>query len=134
MRVRATMPGYYCNVFINAGEVFDLLQNPDGTDPVRQVRKKKPDGKFEVVDFLDRDGNKVHRDFAEDTGQYLIEDGPMAGETAYLGWMEEVGEDVPCTIVGIEQYRHGFDVMTRRPRQPPLPPRVKAPVQQRKAG
>lgn len=136
MRVRATMPGFYCNVYIDAGQVFDLLQNPDGTDPLKKVRKPKLDasgketGKTELVLFKDEDGHTVHRDFAQDTGQYLIEEGPMAGDTVLLGWMEEVDESVPCTIEGIEQYRHGFDVVTRKPRVPALPPRVKAPVPQ----
>jgi len=136
MRVIATRAGHYCNVMINPGEVFDLVQNPDGTDPLKMVKTPildgsgKPTGRFKTEKFVDAHGNTMHRDFAPAAEAYLIEDGPLSGETVELGWMEEVDESVPVTphLAYIDQYRIGFDVETRKVRLKPPPARIKPPA------
>lgn len=119
MRVVATQVGFYNQILREVGEVFDLLSNPDGTYPV--MFKKE----FEVIEGVrrmkkipvyisDEAGNpKVgkggkptpeHRDFSEDLGNVLIEEGPKAGESLQVGWMRRVPDHVP---VGL--YPEGID-------------------------
>ncbi len=127
MRVRATQAGQYCNVYIEPGHVFDLVKNADGTDPLREDwipkldEKGKDTGEGEYVVFKDAKGRTVHRDYAPDSGDFLIKQGPKRGEVARLGWMEQVDESVHVTI-DLEEFRHGFDVNTRKPiRHAPKP-------------
>ncbi len=103
MRVVATQLGQYDQILRDVGEVFDLLDGPDGSIPAAKVwvPTKMADGKDHPIDgelvvVTDAEGNPVHRDFAEDMGDQVIEAGPMRGEVARLGWMRRVPDDTPC--------------------------------------
>lgn len=118
MKVVATNLGQYNQILREKGEVFELLSNPDGTYPVMFKRE------FETVDgvrrlkkiplyILDAEGKPKlkngkpvpeHRDFAEDMGNILIEEGPKAGESMQVGWMQRVPDHVPCGL-----YPEGVD-------------------------
>lgn len=142
MRVRATLPGYYCNVRIEPGEIFDLLKGPDGKDPIREDWVPELDakgvdtGKGKYVPYKDpHTGDHVHRDYAPDSGDFLMKDGPKRGEVSRLGWMEEVDEGVPVTI-DLSEFQFGFDPDTRKLRRsapkPAAPARAAKPL--RRAG
>jgi hypothetical protein len=112
MKVVATMVGYYNHILRDVGEVFSLLDYPDGTYPqayrkVAKVVNGVPvPGQWvaEPMWVVDEDGKQLlkngkpipaHRDYAEDLGNLLIEEGPNAGEAVHLGWMRKVPEHVP---------------------------------------
>lgn len=142
MRVLSTQAGFYCNVYIDAGHVFDLIQNADGTDPLREDWVPKLDahgkdtGDGDYVLFKDpKTGQHVHRDYAPDSGDFMIRQGPKRGEVTRLGWMKIVSNDTPITI-DVEEFQHGFDVNTRKPRKPPRIERVSQPAAppQKRAG
>jgi len=122
MRVRATADGQYANVYIEAGHVFDLLKNADGSDPLREDwvprldKNGKDTGDGQYVTYKDADGNTVHRDYAPDSGDFLIKQGPRRGEVERLGWMEEVSEDTEITI-DVSEFRYGWDVKKREMRR-----------------
>ena len=104
MRVQATKCGFYDQVMRETGEVFDLIDEADGTMPIRMKRifAKDKEGK-DLLDewteepWLDADGNAVHRDFAPDTEQ-LEGKGSFRGERYTPGWMVEVPESVEIGI------------------------------------
>lgn len=138
MRVQATQTGFYCNVYIETGNVFDLVQNADGSDPMREDWVPKLDaqgkdtGDGEYVTFKDpKTGKPVHRDYAPDSGDFMIRQGPRRGEVSRLGWMKQVADDTPITM-DVEEFQHGFDVNTRKPRKPPRIERT--PTPQKRAG
>lgn len=146
MRVQATDVGFYCNVRIEAGWVFDLLRNADGSDPAREDWIPKLDaqgkdvGDGDYVPYKDaKTGKHVHRDYAPDSGDFMVRQGPKRGEVARFGWMRQVPDDTPLTeIPGIgplvlEDFQHGFDVNTRKPRRAPRPEPV-APAPTRRTG
>jgi hypothetical protein len=110
MRVQATKDGFYDNVLRPAGEVFDLNDGPDGEMPIRMkprkpIREPSQPGQplGAIIDYepeepwLDKDGNAVHADFAED-GEMTRGKGAFAGEMFSPGWMVEVPETVDCGI------------------------------------
>ena len=122
MKVIATRPGFYCNTFIEENWVFELLKNPDGTDPIRRDwvpqldAQGKDTGKGKWVDFKDANGKTRHRDFAPDEGEVMLTEGPVKGDVVQIGWMEEVPEDTEVTI-DLAEFRHGFDVESRKLRR-----------------
>ena len=104
MRVQATKQGFYDQVLREIGEVFDLLDEEDGSMPIRMKRiyAKDKEGK-DLLDewteepWLDANGNAVHRDFAPDTEQ-MEGKGAFRGERYAPGWMVEVPETVEIGI------------------------------------
>src|SRR5208283_5751585 len=104
MRVQATREGFYDNVLRPVGEVFDLLNDPDGKMPIR-MHPAKPikdkDGEIidweEPVPWLDKDGNAVHGHFAPD-GEEVRGRGRFAGERFSSGWMVQVPDDTELGI------------------------------------
>lgn len=115
MKVRATRQGIYHNIQIEPGQVFELLKDSEGKDPIRYELRQKKDqngkvipGKFEKVEFKDpKTQRPVHRDYAEDFGDVVIDgdellaDGtphPMAGQVMPAGWMEEVPESTKVDV------------------------------------
>lgn len=142
MKVMATQPGQYCNVFFEVGWVFELLYNEDGTEPQREDWIPKLDaqgkdtGDGEYVIWRDKDNKTIHRDLALDMGEKVLRSGPKRGEVARFGWMKIVPEETPVTI-DIQELQYGFDADTRKPRRAPprarpTPPAV--PTPQRRAG
>lgn len=104
MKVLATQTGFYDQILRDPGEVFELLKNADGSDPLREDwvpkldEKGKDTGDGEYVIFKDAQGNTVHRDFAPDHGEVVLRSGPKRGETHRFGWMQIVPEGTPCGI------------------------------------
>src|SRR5438876_3184580 len=124
-KVVATVWGHYDQVLREPGEVFELWPNVDedgkrleGSYPLREdwvpkrdaVGREIPD-EGEWVLFKDRDGNPVHRDFAEDTGDQLIKRGALRGEVMRFGWMRRVPDETPCGL-----YPPGTDFWPGEPR------------------
>lgn len=112
MRVTATQIGQYNQVLREVGEVFDLLNFPDGTYPhkTREVDKKSADGKVtgtELKTVKLKDGKPAHRDFAPDQGVRIIKSGPGKGEVVQVGWMRQVGAHIPTGL-----YPPGTDFWT----------------------
>jgi hypothetical protein len=126
MRVMATKQGQYCNMLIEPGWVFDLLNdapadaprmNPqtgelttDGSGiPVREdwiptlvqdpkTKQMVDSGEGDWKIFIDKRTKKpIHRDFSRDEGRVMLKRGPIRGESVEVGWMEEVPETVPVT-------------------------------------
>jgi hypothetical protein len=83
--------------------VFDLLNNEDGTMPIRMKRtdvldeKGKPTGEYNEEFWPDRDGNAVHRDFAPDDFE-VAGRGEFRGQLFSPGWMRQVPDDTPIGI------------------------------------
>lgn len=114
MKVRATQQGFYFNVLIEPGQVFELEKNPDGSDPVRMVKVPMKDSagkviprKFKLEPWKDENGNTMHRDFAPSgdsisiDGDAVDENGKplaFAGETFEYGWMEQVPDSTPVDV------------------------------------
>ena len=107
MRVQAVRQGFYNQYLHEIGEVFDLLNEPDGTMPLRMVqipilKDGKETGEFEEEVYLDGEGNPMHRDFSphdmelKGRGQYF------KGETFREGWMRQVPDDTPLGIYPYE--------------------------------
>lgn len=104
-RVLATQEGFYNQVLVEPGSVFDLLRYPDGSYPVAVRYEPKKDAKGNVIpeewDEIPiklKDGTPVHRDFAEDQGEKLMKSGPKKGETLRFGWMRLVPAQTPLGI------------------------------------
>ena len=107
-KVVATREGFYDQILRPAFEVFELLQNEDGSWPWLEVWVPKASaGEREILDqegdqvlvrYEDKDGNPVHTDFAPDTGDQLLKRGPMRGETMRFGWMRRVPDETPCGL------------------------------------
>jgi hypothetical protein len=104
MRVQATKQGFYDQCLREPGEVFDLVDEPDGSMPIRMNREYemdaktgKPTGEYTETPYLDKDGNVMHRDFAPDAEQ-ITGRGHFRGETFAPGWMVQVPDE---TLVGI---------------------------------
>jgi len=102
MRVQATKTGFYNQYLHEAGEVFDLLDNEDGTVPLKMQQVPvmdtagKPTGEFNEELVL-INGEPVHRDFAPD-GEELVGLGTYKGERFQPGWMRQVPDDTPLGI------------------------------------
>jgi hypothetical protein len=137
MRVQATRPGFYNQFEHVVGEVFDLLDNPDGTMPIRTRpvavldKEGKPTGEFDQEPWLDEDGNAVHRDFAED-GELVEGRGNFKGERFSYGWMRKVPEDTPLGIyehaieTGVQQARPVGRIV--RPSNEPINAPISTPI------
>jgi len=106
-RVVATADGFYDQIYRSPGEVFDLLNNDDGTVPqaTRYIPKIGTDGKeipdagtYEPLWLDEAAGEPLHRDFASDTGGQLQTSGPMKGEVVRYGWMKRVSLNVQVGI------------------------------------
>jgi hypothetical protein len=103
MRVQAVRLGQYDQVLREVGEVFDLIDNEDGSMPLRMKRipilddKGKDTGEFTEEVYLDREGNALHRDFAP-ADEELTGKGAFKGETFAPGWMVEVPQTTVCGI------------------------------------
>ena len=102
MRVQATKQGFYDQVLREPGEVFDLLDNDDGTMPIRmsrtyEMKDGKPTGEYSEEPYLDKSGNVMHRDFAPDFEE-VAGRGAFRGETFTPGWMVEVPETTQLGI------------------------------------
>ena len=104
MRVQATRQGQYNQYLVEPGEVFDLLDNPDGSVPLKMVRTygKTEDGKIDFDNYTeevwtDAEGNPRHRDFAPDFEE-LKGKGAFRGEAYAPGWMVQVPDDTPLGI------------------------------------
>lgn len=104
MKVLATQTGFYDQILREPGEVFELLKNEDGADPLREDWVPKLDangkdtGEGEYVIFKDKHDNTVHRDFAPDQGEVVLRSGPKRGETHRFGWMQVVPDATECGI------------------------------------
>lgn len=142
MKVQATDVGFYCNVRIEVGWVFELLRNADGSDPVREewvpkLVDGKDTGDGEYVTWIDpKTKRPVHRDFAPDSGDFMVRQGPKRGEVARFGWMKQVPDETPDTMFGelsltdlLYESQHGFDVNTRKMRRAPAAKRPDPPLQ-----
>lgn len=119
MKVQATKQGYYDQCLREPGEVFELVNELDGTMPIRMVRTYemkdgKPTGEWSEVPYIDKDGNVMHRDFAPDHEE-VTGRGSFRGETFAPGWMMEVSED---TEVGIYDPETRFNAVGREIAQP----------------
>lgn len=118
MKVVATQLGQYDQILREPGEVFELLKDDNGDDPVREDWVPKLDasgkdtGDGEYVVFKDKDGHTVHRDYAPDHGEIVLRSGPKRGETHRFGWMQVVPDDTP---VGIYPAEHKFDRVKQLP-------------------
>lgn len=118
MKVLATQTGFYDQILREPGEVFELLKNEDGSDPLREDWVPKLDangkdtGEGEYVLFKDAKGNTVHRDYAPDHGEVVLRSGPKRGETHRFGWMQVVPEE---TEVGIYPVGTKFDRVLQMP-------------------
>jgi hypothetical protein len=104
MKVQATKQGHYDQCLREEHEVFELIDNEDGTMPLRmkQIPVLDKDGKAIPYEFteevwLDADGNAVHRDFAED-GETISGKGGFRGENFNCGWMRRVPDDTECGL------------------------------------
>jgi hypothetical protein len=136
MRVMATRQGQYCNMLIEAGWVFDLLMNEDGSMPEREdwipvlaqdpITKKMVDtgdGEFKV--YLDpRTKKPVHRDYSPDEGNVMLRKGPIRGESVNVGWMVEAPAGAQVTMIGnaslnelLADCHPGVDPRSRRHRR-----------------
>jgi len=133
MKVLATQTGYYDNIIRDPGEVFELLKNEDGSDPLREDWVPKLDaqgkdtGEGEYVLFKDKKGEHVHRDYAPDHGEVVLRSGPKRGETHRFGWMQVVPDTVEC---GIYPAGTQFDRVLQMPapRKAPTVERIQAPI------
>lgn len=107
MRVQATKQGFYNQYLHEIGEVFDLLNEPDGTMPLRMIQHPvldkdgKPTGEYTEEVWLDEDGNPMHRDFSPHNLEIKGRGQFFKGETFRDGWMREVPAD---TALGIYPY------------------------------
>lgn len=106
--------GIYDNIPRMPGEVFELLDNPDGTMPFRmkrvylQEKRYNPETKQEETYytgefredevFLDKNGEPMHRDFAPWDETQVGQGKAFGGEIFNLGWMRRVPEDTPCGL------------------------------------
>lgn len=104
-RVVATAQGFYNQVLIEPGTVFDLLLYADGTYPLSVRYEPKKDDKgaiipeeWDEIPLALKDGTLLHRDFAEDRGPRMMRRGPKQGETIHLGWMRLVPDRVPIGL------------------------------------
>jgi hypothetical protein len=113
VRVQATKQGFYNQFLHEAGEVFDLLDNEDGTMPLRMKQKKvddvfppshpqagKPTFHWEDTEEpeLDAEGNPLHRDFAPDGPEYIGTTHGFKGDVFRFGWMRVVPDDTQLGI------------------------------------
>ena len=105
MKVQATRQGFYDQVLRDPGEVFELIDEPDGTPPLRMIRTEilkdgKPTGDYTESVYMDAEGNVMHRDFAPDHEE-LTGRGVFKGDTFSPGWMRQVPDcllytSIPC--------------------------------------
>lgn len=108
MKVQATKQGFYDNCLREEGEVFALVDNADGSMPLRMVRtyeldkNQKPTGEFTEEVYLDKDGNVMHADFAPDHEE-VTGRGAFRGETFSPGWMVQVPDETQIGIYPPEQ-------------------------------
>ena len=113
MRVQATKQGFYNQFLHEPGEVFDLLDNDDGTMPLKMKQKKvedvfppshpqagKPTFHWEDTDEpeLTEEGEPIHRDFAPDDSEARGVAHGFQGETFRHGWMRRVPDETPLGI------------------------------------
>jgi hypothetical protein len=133
MRVVATQQGFYDQILREVGEVFELLKNKDGSDPQAFRRDQVLDEKgvpiprkFVKVALFEDEAKKkpLHRDYAEDMGNVLIEQGPLEGETFHNGWMKKVPDRVPCGLYPLDQNGALLDFWSPHVQLPPAWPRV----------
>lgn len=133
MKVLATQTGFYDQILREPGEVFELLKNEDGSDPLREDWVPKLDaqgkdtGEGEYVTFRDAKGNTVHRDYAPDFGEVVLRSGPKRGETHRFGWMQVVPDNTP---VGIYPAGTQFDRVHQipAPRKAEVVEKIHAPI------
>lgn len=123
MRVLATRQGFYNQHLCEPGEVFDLLDNPDGSMPIRMLREYeldkhgKPTGEYTETPYLDKEGNVMHRDFAPDMEE-LPGKGLFRGESYAPGWMVQVPDETECGIYEPDvRFREDGTPDTKRPIQ-----------------
>src|SRR5882724_1917286 len=123
MKVLATQTGYYDNIIRDPGEVFELLKNEDGSDPLREDWVPKLDAQGKDTG----EGEHVHRDYAPDHGEVVLRSGPKRGETHRFGWMQVVPDTVEC---GIYPAGTQFDRVLQMPapRKAPTVERIQAPI------
>src|ERR1700722_926854 len=105
IRVQATQTGFYNQYLHEAGEVFDLIDNDDGTMPLRMIQtpilgedKKPIPGEFTEEVWLHKEGNPMHRDFAPAEEEVKGRGQFFKGETFRHGWMRRVPDDTPLGI------------------------------------
>jgi hypothetical protein len=133
VKVLATQIGQYDQILREPGEVFELLKNEDGSDPLREDwvpkldEKGKDTGEGEYVVFRDKHGNTVHRDYAPDHGEVVLRSGPKRGETHRFGWMQVVPEETVC---GIYPAGTQFDRVLQlpQPRKAATVEKIQAPI------
>lgn len=133
MKVLATQTGFYDQILREPGEVFELLKNEDGSDPLREDWVPKLDGQGkdtgegEYVVFRDAKNETIHRDYAPDFGEVVLRSGPKRGETHRFGWMQVVPEG---TLVGIYPAGTQFDRVQQlpQPRKAVTVEKIQAPI------
>lgn len=105
--------GIYDNIPRMPGEVFELLNGPDGKMPLRMRRTHRQEERFnpqtgrlekvftdefdEIV-WLDKNDNPMHADFAPWDETQMGRGNAFAGERFNLGWMRAVPDDTPCGL------------------------------------
>lgn len=120
MKVQATKQGFYDQCLRDPGEVFELIDEVDGTMPIKMNREYeldkngKPTGEYTETVFLDAEGNVRHRDFAPDFDQ-VVGRGHFRGETFAPGWMVQVPDD---TVIGIYDPEVKFDLEGKQKAMP----------------
>lgn len=105
--------GIYDNIPRMPGEVFELLNGPDGKMPLR-MRKTFIKGKrfnqntgleesyftsdFKEEIWLDKDDNPMHADYAPHDEKQVGHGKEFGGEIFNLGWMRQVPDDTPVGL------------------------------------
>lgn len=114
--VQATKQGFYDQILREPGEVFALINKPDGSMPVRMKRTYKKATK--IVDgvpieystheytesvYLSAEGEPMHADFSPHSEEWEGTGKEFAGETFREGWMRRVPGDTPVGIYPADQ-------------------------------
>lgn len=114
--VQAVRQGFYDHILREPGEVFVLINNPDGSVPIRMQRTFKKARRirngieeeyatheYTETPYLDADGNGMHADFSPHSEEWRGTGNEFGGETFREGWMRRVPSDTPVGIYPAEQ-------------------------------
>lgn len=105
--------GIYDNIPRVPGEVFELINLPDGKMPLRMKRTYKQaerfnpqtglkemvhTGEYDEEVFLDADDNPMHADYAPHEETTVGQGNAFGGEIFRNGWMRQVPEETPVGL------------------------------------